>query len=312
MFNLKKDLSTYPLTVVKLDSPYYPHLLKELSDAPKKLYIKGNFDPSIFKNCLAVVGSRKMTDYGKRVTHFLVSTLARQGITIVSGFMYGIDAQAHREALLVGGKTIAVMPCGIDTICPDFQETLYSEILENGGLVISEYPEGIEPKNWTFPRRNRIVAGLSKATLVVEAGEKSGSLITAGIAKKLGRQVFTVPGDVLNPSIKGNWQLYFGGATLATSDCEIGNLYFSSNEEGIKSLINESANSTEDTILPFARGKNLSQDEEIILEILSRENLFINELHEKTNLSIPQIMVILTSLSIQDLVKESGGRYYVS
>ena len=162
-------------------NPEYPPLLKAIAQAPKELYYRGNWSACLFEECLAVVGSRKMTTYGRQVTEKLVSEIASAGITIVSGFMYGIDATAHKAALEAGGRTIAVMPCGIDLIHPEYQEDLYKEILENNGLIISEFPGLFPPALWTYPRRNRIVAGLSRATMVVEAGEKSGALITAGL-----------------------------------------------------------------------------------------------------------------------------------
>ena len=183
--------------IVSITDSHYPELLKQLgNDAPKQLYYKGNWDDSIFENCLAVVGSRRMSSYGRQITEKLVGGIASRGITIVSGFMYGVDAVSHQAALEAGGRTIAVMPCGIDLIHPDYQEELYQEILKKDGLVISEYEGNFLPTLWTYPRRNRLVAGLSKAVMVVEAGEKSGSLITANFAKKLKRKIFAVPGPL--------------------------------------------------------------------------------------------------------------------
>lgn len=203
-----------PCQVVIKGNKKYPKLLKKIGkDAPKQLYYKGSFDKEIFDNCLAVVGSRQMTTYGKRVVEQIVTPLSGAGVTIVSGFMYGVDAAAHKTAVQAGGKTIAVMPCGIDLIHPEYQQDLYMEILNNNGLVISEYEGNMQPSNWTYPRRNRIVAGLSKAVLIVEAGLKSGSLITANFAKKFGRKIFVVPGPITSENSKGIMQLIKEGAT---------------------------------------------------------------------------------------------------
>lgn len=172
----------------------YPELLRKIKDPPKRIFYKGEWDERVFENCLSVVGSRKMSSYGKMATKKLVQPVAGVGITIVSGFMYGIDARSHFSCIEAGGRTVAVMPCGIDYIHPENQTDLYYSILENGGLVLSEYEGAVKPKIWMYPKRNRIVAGLSKATLVVEAGIDSGSLITASYARGFGREVFAVPG----------------------------------------------------------------------------------------------------------------------
>ena len=204
----------------------YPKLLKEIGkDAPKQLYYKGQWQEDIFQNCLAVVGSRHLTSYGRQVTERLVTEIAAAGVTIVSGFMYGGDAAAHKAAVRVGGRTIAVMPCGIERIHPEYQQDLYVEILNNKGLIISEYEGDAMPVNWMYPRRNRIVAGLSKATLVVEAGLKSGTLITTNFAKKFGRKIFAVPGPITSEVSLGTAQLLKEGASLVASAKDILDFY---------------------------------------------------------------------------------------
>ncbi|MCK5199756.1 MAG: DNA-processing protein DprA, partial [Spirochaetales bacterium] len=182
------------MNYIDITSDEYPYLLRQIKDPPPKLYFRGNWDPDIFKETLSVVGSRRMTRYGEIITHSLVSAIASKEITIVSGFMYGIDAQAHNAALESGGRTIAVMPCGIEKIHPEYQSDLHERILNNNGLVVSEYTGDAPPALWTYPRRNRIIAGLSPLLLVVEAGIKSGALITAKIAAKYNKKIFAVPG----------------------------------------------------------------------------------------------------------------------
>lgn len=171
-----------------IQSRDYPCLLKEIKDPPKRLYYKGNFNSNIFESCVSVVGSRIVSNSNKRIIKHLFSTLSKS-ITIVSGFMSGVDAEAHKQALNFGLKTIAVMPCGIDHIHPENQVDLYNEILCSDGLVISEYDYDFKPEVWSYPRRNRIVAGIAKVTVVIEAKLNSGSLITARLANCYGRRV---------------------------------------------------------------------------------------------------------------------------
>jgi DNA processing protein len=219
-------------------SKKYPVLLKKIGGRPKKLYYRGIWGGEIFENCLAVVGSRKMTSYGKSVTERLVYDIAGAGVTIVSGFMYGVDATAHRAALDAGGKTIAVLGGGVDYVYPTNQVSLYKSIVERGGLIISEFSGEISPGIGAFPRRNRIVAGLSKAVLVVEAELNSGSLITARLAVKYGRKLFAVPGPITSATSKGTLDLMKKGVFPVTEPSDILDFYGISHLE-TKSEISE-------------------------------------------------------------------------
>ena len=201
--------------VVTQEEAGYPARLRGLPGAPTRLYYKGRWEESLFADCLAVVGTRRMTSYGRQVTEQVVTEIAAAGITIVSGFMFGVDAEAHRAALAAGGRTIAVMPCGIERVTPAYQRDLYDAILQQG-LIVSEVPGEAAPAAWTFPKRNRIVAGLSQATLVVEGAVESGSLITAAFARRYGRQVFAVPGPITSPTSLGPLKLLREGAALVT------------------------------------------------------------------------------------------------
>ncbi len=215
----------FPTFAIKVGDKEFPNLLKEIKDCPQKLYYKGNWDKEIFANCLAVVGSRRMTSYGRRVSEQIVSEIGAAGITIVSGFMYGGDACAHQAAIKASGRTIAVMPCGIEIIHPEYQIDLYYSILKNNGLIISEYEGKTAPALWTYPKRNRIIAGLSKAVLIVEAGLQSGTLITAEYAKKFNRKIFVVPGPITSPVSLGTAKLLKEGATLVTSAQDVLDYY---------------------------------------------------------------------------------------
>lgn len=293
------------MNIVSIEDSKYPKLLKEIGkDTPKQLYYKGNwpFDTAqgknnIFENCLAVVGSRQMTSYGKRVAEQIVTEVAAAGITIVSGFMYGVDATAHKAALKAGGKTIAVMPCGIDLVHPEYQQDLYVEILNNNGLIISEYEGGMQPSNWTYPRRNRIVAGLSKAALIIEAGEKSGSLITANFAKKFGRKIFAVPGPITSPTSKGTLKLIQEGAEMATGAKDILKIF--GNRISPKSNIGKS---------DFSESNVLEQK---IIEQLQRESLDIDMLARSCGVSAAKLGTIISLMQLKGFVQQEGNKYYV-
>jgi DNA processing protein len=291
------------MLVLDLNSSEYPQQLKNISKPPEKLYIKGNFSSEIFKTCLSVVGSRKMSPYGRRVTGKFVRNLADSGLTIVSGFMYGIDSEAHKSALSVGGKTIAVMPCGIDTICPSHQEALYRKILHSGGLIISEYPGKTPAKKWTFPQRNRIVAGLSQALFVVEAGEGSGTLITAKHAREEGREIYVPPGNLFSENFEGVSQLLKEGAKVACSPLEIKQYY-----------LDNLGKKLQDSSVAFLMKKehNLDSIEEQILSALKVAPLSSDELFFHLCISFSVLLSKLTSLSLRGLISEEGGRYYVN
>ena len=293
------------MNIIYIEDKKYPKLLKKIGkEAPKKLYYKGNwsFDTAqgkddIFKNCLAVVGSRQMTSYGKRAVEQIVTEVAASGITIVSGFMYGVDATAHAAALSVAnGRTVAVMPCGIDLIHPEYQQDLYAEILNNNGLIISEYEGTMQPANWTYPKRNRIVAGLAKACLIIEAGEKSGSLITANFAKKYKRKVFVVPGQIFSENSKGIMELLRQGATPISSAKDILDYYkIKSQIANFKSQISSN-----------------SQIEQKIIERLRRESLEIDALARIFEMPVSKLGVTLSMMQLQGLIQQDGPKYYIN
>jgi DNA processing protein len=284
------------MKTVNVGNLAYPDLLKEIKSRPDKLYYKGNWSREIFKNCLAVVGSRQITTYGRQITNKLVPEIASAGITIVSGFMYGVDAQAHRAALLGGGKTIAVMPCGIDRIHPEYQDKLYNQILEEGGLIISETKGTAMPALWSYPRRNRIVAGLSQATLVVEAGLGSGSLITANLTNKFRRKLFAIPGPLTSSVSKGTLELIKDGAGMVMSADDVLNYYNLGNKRRLE--INS---------LP----SNLDREEKEIIEKLKQEPMDIDFLSRQLNKSSSQVGTKLSLMQLKGLINQEAGKYYV-
>ncbi len=279
---------------IKIEDKRYPKLLRKISDSPKLLFYKGDFNSNIFNKTLAVVGSRRMTTYGKRVTEELITSVACYGITIVSGFMYGIDATAHKAALDAKGKTIAVMASGIDNVYPIYQKKLYQEIKEKG-LIISEYFKKNSSEKWIYPRRNRIVAGISMAVLVVEAEEKSGSLITAGFALKYKRKLFAVPGSIFSPTSKGTNSLIKNGlAELVLSPKDILSFY----------KIDETKDN-DNSFLNF----NIKESE--IISILKREPVDLESIQEKMKIPISELNIIISGLEIKGVIKKQGIKYYI-
>ena len=281
---------------IDIESAEYPYLLRQITDPPAKLYFKGNWDPGIFNETLSVVGSRKMTAYGEKITPRLLMPLAAENITIVSGFMYGIDACAHEAALDGGGKTVAVMPCGVDRIHPEYQSDLHERILQSG-LVISEYPAAMPPALWTYPRRNRIIAGLSPVLLVVEAGLKSGALITAKIAQKYNKRIFAVPGPLTSRVSLGTALLIKHGAFIVTSEDD---LLFEYGKDPSKKL----------RIGQKPEGLNRLQQK--IIELLSLQPLRIDELTRLTKAHPSDTAANLTILSLKRIITSKDGRFYLS
>jgi DNA processing protein len=297
---------------VKRASAEYPVLLNKVPDAPDPLYYLGDYQENLFTNTLAVVGSRAVTLYGEWVINTIVKEVARNGITIVSGFMYGVDALAHRAALDVEGSTIAVMAGGIEYIFPKYQEQLYLDIVARG-LVVSEFFTQSELGKWMFAKRNRIVAGLAFAVLVVEAAQDSGSLLTARYARQYGRQLMTVPANLTSANAVGTTQLLREGAKLVTCADDILTLY-----------TNAPDNSRRDA--SFAVNKRLSLpspvrsaadycgagDPQSVLELLKLEPLSSDELTARLLVASADVLKCLTGLVLTGQVLEREGRYYAS
>lgn len=216
---LKELCDKKGIGLIGLDEEDYPRLLKEIYTPPAVLYCRGRLLEE--EPCLALVGSRRMTPYGKKAAEIIASGLSRDGVTVVSGAAYGIDSAAHVGALKVPeSRTIAVLGCGVDVAYPRSHEKLLEEIAQRGA-VISEYPPGTTPQPGFFPQRNRIIAGMSHGVVVVEAAERSGSLITAELALSEGRDVFAVPGSIFSATSEGTNRLILQGAKLVRSAADI-------------------------------------------------------------------------------------------
>ena len=207
---------------IRRGEPGYPLLLTRIPDPPPSLWLRGDADPRLLsETAVAVVGARACSGYGRAVARMLASGAADAGAVVVSGLARGIDGEAHRGALAASGRTVAVLGCGIDRDYPAAHAELARAILAGGGLVVSEYEPGVEPAPWRFPARNRIIAGLAAATVVVEARGRSGALITADFALEDGREVLAVPGEITSALSAGTNALLRQGATPATCVADV-------------------------------------------------------------------------------------------
>lgn len=296
---IAESLEEENIQTVSLEEDAYPELLKEIFYPPFLLYFKGNFSQNGQKT-LAVVGARKCTYYGQAIIEKIIPPLVKNNLIIISGLAIGIDSLAQIETLKAGGRTIAVLGSGIDkkSIYPAQNLLLAEQIIKAGGAIVSEFPPGTPPLRQNFPQRNRIIAGLAQGTLVVEANQKSGSLITARFALDEGREVFAVPGNIFSPTSDGPNNLIKSGAKPIFSAEDILESYGFFNE-------------TKEEKTP----KNFSQfnpTERKILEKLSCEPIQLDELTRATQLDTKIINSTLTILEIKKAVKNIGGGNYIT
>jgi DNA processing protein len=287
------------LKVVTSECSDYPRLLKEIFDPPPILYFKGkNLDQ--FQVPLAVVGTRIPTNYGKIVTEALCESLVSMGVCIVSGFARGIDTCAHKKTLQSGGETIAVFGCGLSHTYPPENQYLRDKIIEQGSIV-SEFPVTMRPERNNFPARNRVISGLSYGTLVIEAGEKSGALITAQFALEQGREVFAVPGNINSPKSRETNRLIQNGAILV---------------DGPESIVEELSNSARNYLQPMQRKDSNTADlttiERQIFSVLTNEEKHIDFIIENSTLSPAEVSATLVQLELKGLVRQLEGKLFVA
>ncbi len=280
--------------VLTWEDEAYPRLLREIPASPPVLYVRGTLLPEDTW-AIAVVGTRRMTRYGAEVTRRLVGELAEAGLTVVSGLALGVDRQAHQVTLERGGRTVAVLGSGIDRIYPASNRDVALRIVEQGALV-TDYPPGTPPDAANFPPRNRIISGLSLGTLVVEAGERSGALITARFAADQGRDVFAVPGSILSAGSRGTNRLIRDGATpvLEASDIlEALNVVPAEPRQAVQALLPD------------------NEVETRILAVLSREPMHVDEIGRAAGLDAPTVASTLALMELKGLVRAAGGMTYV-
>jgi DNA processing protein len=285
-----EELNRVGAGVVTIRDKDYPPLLKTISDPPIVLYKKGLLETGA--DTLAIVGSRKATPEGMNLAEKIGETLSSVGIRIVSGLARGIDAAAHRGALKEKGKTIAVLGCGIDICYPSENRRLFNTMGEEG-LILTEYEPGEEPLPYHFPERNRIIAGLSKGVLVIEASQKSGSLITARLGLEYGREVMAIPGSVFREEYKGTNALIKQGAKLVENINDILTTSFPDYQPKQKEL------------------ENVTPEEEKVFSHIGPEKVHIDEIIEKSGMKAKQVMAILTRLEMKEIIREVPGGFYI-
>ncbi len=297
-------LNKNKITLITYQDDDYPEKLKNIYDLPPFLYVRG----SLMKDDIniAIVGSRRATAYGKYTTERISRELAQKGVTVVSGMARGIDSAAHRGALAARGRTIAVLGSGLDVIYPPENKILFSEIIENGA-VISEFPMGTPPIAANFPSRNRIISGMSYGVLVVEAGEKSGSLITARLALEQGREVFAVPGSVETPASRGTNRLIKEGAKLIENAEDILEEIIPQLEK--TKVLNETLTSENEAKLP-AKEIKLTKIEKQVADFIFDKRIHVDDIIAATNLSPADVLSTLMSLELKNLVTQHPGKYF--
>lgn len=297
--------------ILILDDGSYPDLLREIADPPMTLYVRGDWQACFEQPCVGVIGSRNCSTYGKNASEMLSRELASRGITIVSGLARGIDTLAHRGAIDGKGRTVAVLGTGIDGVYPRENTRLAQEIIDAGGAIVSQFPLGTPPLKDNFPYRNRIISGLSLGVLIVEASERSGSLITARLAMEQNREVMAVPGNITSGNSFGTNYLIKAGAKLV---------------QQWQDVVTELPSHISAVILPpkvesQGNGKASKQQEIIPSDISERErkiwsllpadeSIHIDELLAISGLSFGDLNTALVSLDIRDLIRVLPGKNY--
>lgn len=289
------------VTIIPFTHPHYPARLRAIADPPPVLYVTGEIRPDDEK-AVAVVGSRSASDYGRRVARDLCGGLASLGITVVSGMARGIDGTAHEAALGAGGRTIAVLGSGVDRPYPPEHDKLYQRIREKGA-VVSELPIGTRPLAYHFPSRNRLISGLSLGVVVVEATEKSGSLITAALALEQGREVFAVPGQVGASRSRGAHRLIRQGAKLVESVEDIV-------EEIAPQLLTHGANVAKEPQRVLSQ--HVSEDARRVFGLLQERSLQIDEVIEASDLTSARVSEILLELELEGFLRQLPGKRYTA
>lgn len=284
------------IETILLDDKNYPRLLKEISDPPTLLYFKGDI-PAPKTKLMAVVGSRRVSDYSKMVAMKLNRNLAMTGISLVSGLARGVDSIAHHACIEAGTPTVAVVGNGLGKhdLYPTENKKLAEQIINSAGAIVSEYPPGTRPQKYYFPARNRIIAGMTAGTLVTSAPVGSGTLITAYAALDENREVFAVPGPITDPMYVGNNNLLKRGAHVVTE------------AEDVLKVMNWEPTKSNDKDIKI----NLSADEKVIYDCIEKTPLHIDELTDKTSLDKQNALTQVTVLELKGYIKDIGGKRYI-
>lgn len=293
LINYLKLLQRYSIEVSAKQDGNYPRELIGIEGAPILLYFKGKLVSA--EVCVAIVGARKMTSYGKEVAEYFARELAAFGVTVVSGLARGIDTAAHKGALAVSGRTIAILGCGLDMLYPPENSSLAQNIIQQGGAIISEYPLGYPAYKLNFAARNRIISGISKAVIVIEGTQKSGTLLTASSAAEQGKAVFAIPGQITSPNSQAPLFLLKSGAKIATTPKDV------LDELGMEIKVDRQRM---ERILPT------SPEEEQLLNILELEPKDLDTIVRISSLDTSQVSARLTIMELKGLVRNLGRGVY--
>ncbi len=283
------------IQVLTWEDEAYPRRLKEIDQPPPVLYLRDNLQPED-EWAVAIVGTRGITAYGRQVTAEIASVLARRGVTVISGLARGIDAEAHKAALNAGGRTLAVLGSGVDQIYPPEHRQLAGQIIASGALM-SDYAPGTPPDGVNFPPRNRIISGLSMAVIVIEAGERSGALITAEFAADQGREVFAVPGNINAPKSVGcNRLIHQGARPLLTPEDVLESLDLASFQQQRVAR----------AVLPK------DEVEARLLSVLTREPMHVDDIRARVDMPIEKVSATLALMELKGMVRQLGGMNFVA
>lgn len=297
-----ENIHRHHIKVITIEQDDYPDYLKNIYDPPMALYVRGEMKQ---EKVVAIVGSRKATSYGLGIAERLAYDLTKRGITVISGMARGVDSFAHRGALNAGGRTLAVLGCGPDIIYPPENGDLMEKIMASGA-VISEYLPGFPPIPQNFPARNRIISGISRGVVIIEANEKSGSLITANFALEQGREVFAVPGNVTSITSKGTNKLIKDGAKMVM---DVEDIIEELNFFDIFDY-NNGGGYTKESKKQNSMLESLQGDERSIAECLQQESLHIDLLAQKSGLSMQNVSAILVMLELQGVIEQLPGKIF--
>jgi DNA processing protein len=289
-----KRLKKYSVSFVIKNDKSYPKNLAEIDTAPLVLYVKGILKQRDV-NSVAIVGSRRMTSYGKEVAERFATQLCNWGVSIISGLAFGVDAKAHEACIEAGGRAIAVLASGLDIVSPRSNQYLADRIVSSGGALISEYPLGYPPQKSSFPNRNRIISGMAKAVLVIEGLAKSGTIHTAKHAAEQGREVFCVPGQITSPMSGAPHYLIQNGAKIAFAPADI------LRELDLQMKVDYDAI---EKVLPS------SEEEDVLLSIIDSEPLHLDEVARISGLKVSDISARLTIMEMKGMVRSLGGGVY--
>jgi DNA processing protein len=297
---VKNELSSLEKSggrIITLEDEAYPPRLRDIYDPPALLYLKGELKKED-ELAVSIVGSRKTTPYGRWITEKISQTLVRYGVTIVSGMARGVDSVAHWGAISGGGRTLAVLGCGVDVVYPPENRNLFSKIIEQGA-VLSEFPMGSPPEGGHFPKRNRIISGLSMGVVVVEAGPDSGSLITANFALEQGREVFAIPGNVGAGGSRGTNRLIKDGAKLVESS-----------EDILEEILPQWKREKERIEEVKPRGPELSEEEKILYEMLGETPLHIDAMIRESKFEPGKVSSLLLNLELKGVISQWPGKCF--